>query len=265
MARPILTLTTDFGLRGSYVAEMKGTLLGLVPDVVFVDVCHTIAPQSLAEGAFVLERLAGAFPVGTVHLAIVDPGGRTSRGWVAAEAAGRWWLAPDNGLLSRVSRVQAPARVIALENQDTAHPWGASPFQGWEKVARAVAHLLREGVPLDLGSEVDPSRLVTLPDLDPVATPEGYQGRVQFVDSFGNLITNIHVECLNPASRWSTTLGESRLVGLVRGYEEAPPGAIVAMLGYTGYLEIAEVNGNAARTLGLGVGAAVTCLREVTA
>jgi S-adenosyl-L-methionine hydrolase (adenosine-forming) len=85
MQRPgILTLTTDFGNDGPYVAAMKGVVLGLAPGTQLVDVSHTIAPQNILEGAFVLGEIVGAYPEGTVHLVVVDPGVGTDRRLIAA-------------------------------------------------------------------------------------------------------------------------------------------------------------------------------------
>src|SRR4051794_28207918 len=100
----ILTLTTDFGPDGPYVAAMKGVVLGLAPGTQFVDVSHSIAPQNIMEGAFVLAGLADVFPRGTVHLAVVDPGVGTERGLVAVKVEGQWFVLPDNGLISGVLR-----------------------------------------------------------------------------------------------------------------------------------------------------------------
>src|SRR5438093_7489962 len=83
MTHPILTLTSDFGRDGPYVAAMKGVVLGLAPGTQLVDVSHGIAPQNVLEGAFVLAGIVEAFPPGTVHLAVVDPGVGTERRLVA--------------------------------------------------------------------------------------------------------------------------------------------------------------------------------------
>src|SRR5437868_11743498 len=100
MRRPgILTLTTDFGSHGPYVAAVKGVILGLVPGVHLVDVSHAIAPQNILEGAFVLSGIVEAFPPGTVHLAVIDPGVGTDRRLITARVGEQWFVVPDNGLL----------------------------------------------------------------------------------------------------------------------------------------------------------------------
>ena len=85
-----MTLTTDFGAHGPYVAAMKGVILGLAPGTQVVDVSHAIAPQCIAEGSFVLASIVEFFPAGTVHLAVVDPGVGTDRHLIAVEVGGHW-------------------------------------------------------------------------------------------------------------------------------------------------------------------------------
>src|SRR5271157_4729193 len=107
----IVTLTTDFGIGGPYVAAMKGVLLGLAPETQLVDVCHTISPQNILEGSFVLAGIVDVFPKGTVHLAVVDPGVGTERRLIAVSAADQWFVLPDNGLITGVARRQPTAGI----------------------------------------------------------------------------------------------------------------------------------------------------------
>src|SRR3954454_24063990 len=112
----ILTLTSDFGLDGPYVAAIKGVVLGLAPGTQLVDVSHSIAPQNILEGAFVLAGVLDAFPPGTEHLAVVDPGAGTDRRLLAARVAGQWFVLPDNGLLSGVLRARSPEGIREIPN-----------------------------------------------------------------------------------------------------------------------------------------------------
>src|SRR6516165_4008401 len=117
----IVTLTTDFGL-GPYVASMKGVLLGMAPGTQLVDVCHTISPQNILEGAFVLAGIVDAFPPGTVHLAVIDPGVGTDRRLIAVALADQWFVLPDNGLISGVVRGRTPAGIWEITNPAIARP-----------------------------------------------------------------------------------------------------------------------------------------------
>ena len=112
----ILTLTTDFGMGGPYVAALKGVLLDLAPGTQFVDVCHTISPQNILEGGFVLAGIVDVFPKGTVHLAVIDPGVGTERRLIAVSVADQWFVLPDNGLITGVARGRTPAGIWEITN-----------------------------------------------------------------------------------------------------------------------------------------------------
>src|SRR3954451_22196254 len=126
----ILTLTTDFGHAGPYVAAIKGVVLGLAPGTQIVDVSHTIAPQNILEGSFVLAGVVDAFPEGTVHLVVVDPGVGSDRRLIAVALKGQWFVLPDNGLLSGVARVQAPDGIWEIANPKIRRQKVAATFHG---------------------------------------------------------------------------------------------------------------------------------------
>src|SRR5262245_56517342 len=104
MPGPLITLLTDFGLASTYIAQLKGRLLRELPDARLVDLSHEIPPQDIAQAGRFLAECVAWYPRDTIHVAVVDPGVGTSRGLILARAAGQWFLAPDNGLLTRVLR-----------------------------------------------------------------------------------------------------------------------------------------------------------------
>ncbi|MEO6811822.1 MAG: SAM-dependent chlorinase/fluorinase [Isosphaeraceae bacterium] len=252
----ILTLTTDFGA-GPYVASVKGIILGLAPGTQLVDVSHTIAPQNILEGAFVLSGIVESFPPGTVHLAVVDPGVGTERRMVAVSVADQWFVAPDNGVLSAVVRGRTPASIRELTNPRVRRRVVSHTFHGRDIMAPAAAHLLRGDDPAILGPEL--KSLITLANFDPRVDETALVGEVLFRDAFGNLITNIHAELLAnaPPEHWTIEVAGTRVVGLHRTYGDQPPGSLVALSGSSGWIEIAVVNGDAARHLTAGPGTTV--------
>jgi S-adenosyl-L-methionine hydrolase (adenosine-forming) len=253
----IVTLTTDFGNVGSYVAAMKGILLGMAPGAVLVDVCHTVSPQNILEGAFVLSGIVEAFPAGTVHLAVIDPGVGTDRRLIAVSTAGQWFVLPDNGLITGVARGRAVDGIWVLTNPALRRPTVAPTFHGRDILAPAAAHLARGGDPAELGPVR--TRFITLRNFEPTADPNGFVGEIIFRDAFGNLITNIAAGRMEdvPAGNWTVEVGGMRIEGLVRTYGDRPTGTLISLIGSSGWLEIAVVNGDASEQLSAGPGSTV--------
>ncbi len=263
MPRPgILTLTTDFGADGPYVAALKGVVLGLAPDTRFVDVSHAVAPQNILEGAFLLSAIVDAFTVGTVHLAVVDPGVGTDRRVIAASVGDQWFVLPDNGLLSGLTRDRPPSGLWEITNPSLRRATVSPTFHGRDILAPAAAHLLNGGDPADLGPSRDGH--VTLPNFRPVAAPDGYLGEVIFRDAFGNLVTNIAADRLagHPADAWTVEVAGEVLTGLARTYGDHASGSLLALIGSTGWLEVAVVNGDAAEYLSAGTGTPVRVFKK---
>lgn len=253
----ILTLTSDFGLVGPYVAAMKGVVLGQVPDATLVDISHQIGPQNIVEGAFVLSGVVDVFPAGTIHLAVVDPAVGTPRRLVAAKMANQWFLAPDNGLLSNVARLHPPQVIHEIDNAELRRHPVSNTFHGRDILAPAAAHLLLGRPPEQLG----PQRhgLLLLTALEPRRDEGDILGEVVLRDSFGNLITNVPGTWLDdhPADRWDVEIVGHRVSGLSRTYAENDPGNLVALSGSQGYIEVSMVNGDASRYLDAGPGTTV--------
>ncbi len=253
----IMTLTTDFGGDGPYVAAMKGIVLGLAPGTPLVDVSHAIGPQNVLEGAFVLAAVVDAFPAGTVHLAVVDPGVGTDRRLIAVAMADQWFVLPDNGLISGVALGRTPSGIWEVANPSLRRSTVSATFHGRDVLAPAAVHLLKGGDPAELG----PARrsFVRLANFEPRADSLGFLAEVIFRDAFGNLITNLSVHHLASAGSpgWCIEVSGERICGLCRTYGDHPPGSLVALAGSAGWVEIAVVNGDAGRYLSAGPGTTV--------
>jgi S-adenosylmethionine hydrolase len=257
-ARPgILTLTTDFGYDGPYVAAIKGVVLSLAPGTQLVDVSHAISPQNILEGAFVLAGVVDVFPRGTVHLAVIDPGVGTERRLVAVATAGQWFVAPDNGLLGGVLHGRKADEIREISNPEIRRREVSNTFHGRDILAPAASHLLRGGSPEELGPLRD--RVITLANFEPRKDEWGLVGEVIFRDAFGNLITNVpdHRLASAPPHMWTIEVAGQKIEGLSRTYGEQPPGTLIALTGSTGWIEVAAVNGDAARRLTAGPGTTV--------
>lgn len=257
MGPGIVTLTTDFGLSAPYVAALKGVLLGLAPETQVVDVCHMISPQNILEGAFVLAGIVDSFPPSTVHLVVIDPGVGTDRRLIVVKLAEQWFVLPDNGLITGVAQRRELQGAWEISNPEIRRPEVSDTFHGRDILAPAAAHLLCGGDPEKLGPPI--CKFITLRNFDPTPDGPGYVGEVIFRDTFGNLVTNVNAAHLaaHAGEQWVAEVAGERIEGLSRTYGEKPTGALVCLVGSTGWVEIAVVNGDAARHLTAGAGTTV--------
>ncbi len=240
----IITLLTDFGTADSYVAELKGVLASSAGDAVVVDITHQIPRGDVAAASYVLGRAWRAFPKGTVHLAVVDPGVGTERRALAAQVAGHTFVAPDNGLLSEVFAA-ADARVVRL----VIPPDASRTFHGRDVFAPAAARLVRGTSLADLGAPA--TDLVHLPPRRVRTEGADLIGQVIHVDGFGTLITNLDGAAVKPGA--AVQIGRHS-VPLLGTFGDVPSGSPVAFVGSGGTVEIAVRDGRADAVLGVGRG-----------
>ena len=250
----IVTLLSDFGTVDGYVAELKGVLLRGAPGATLVDISHDLAPGDVVAAAHVLGRTWQAFPSGTVHLAVIDPGVGTRRRALAAEAGGHRFVAPDNGLLTRVLR-GSQGRVVALSVSADASP----TFHGRDLFAPAAARLARGEAVEALGREVsDP---VLLPPLRLERHGGDWVGEVVHVDRFGTLVTNL--PGVRVAEGATVRIGAYDLV-LRRTFADVATGDPVAFVGSGGTVEVAVRDARADDALGATRGVEVRATARST-
>ncbi|MEG5138223.1 MULTISPECIES: SAM hydrolase/SAM-dependent halogenase family protein [unclassified Microcoleus] len=254
----IITLLTDFGLSDVYVGVMKGTIAQINPQLKVIDITHQIPSQNIAAARFCLMAAFAYFPAETVHIAVVDPGVGSNRRAVAIKCANCFLVGPDNGLfsgvLSRESALAKPSKRIAAVELTNSQYWRipepSSTFHGRDIFAAVGAHLANE-VPLEeLGRAVSPASLVQLQIPNCAVTATGATGCVQYVDRFGNLITNIPNNCI-VSNNWSVIISNSCdpiRIPSGKTYSDSNPGDLIAIIGSDGWLEIA-VNGGSAQSV----------------
>jgi S-adenosylmethionine hydrolase len=244
----IISLITDFGLADTYVGQIKAVILGIDPALRIVDLAHTIPPQDVAEAAFQLATAWRAFPEGSVHLAVIDPGVGTPRRPIVFRHHGHYFVMPDNGLATLVLGNNQPDRLVVLDRPAIHRPVVSPTFHGRDIFA-PVAASLAAGRPLDeVGSVADFGSLIRL--AIPAVEREGARvwGPVVSIDHFGNCRTLIQPGDLPaPPNRVQVRCGPVVIRGIVPTYGSVPSGHTLALFGSHGGLEIAVRDGNAAR------------------
>lgn len=240
----VIALLTDFGTRDWYVAALKGVLLSRAPGARIVDITHEIPPQDIRSGAFILASAVPWFPRGTVFLAVVDPGVGSPRALLAAQADGRSFVGPDNGLLALSLARAHHRRVVRLTNPRYWLPAVSRTFHGRDIMAPVAAYLARGGRLDRLG----PACRAITPLPLPAVRRQGrrHQGAVIHIDAFGNLITNLPAGLL--AGRTAPGLWyRGRRVPVVSSYADGGPRQLIAVAGSTGLVELAIRERSAAR------------------
>ena len=254
----VVTLTTDFGLRDSYVAEMKGAILGIVRDVQLVDITHDVAAHDVTEAALALEAAVPYFPPGTIHVAVVDPGVGTARRGVVLESRGHRFVGPDNGLFTPF--VIDGARAFELRAPQYRLPDVSRTFHGRDVFGPAAGHLAR-GVAVEaFGPPI--AELVTLRWPAPSAVGGGLVGEVVHIDRFGNLVTSIPASAVSGNGGPFAVRVAAQWLPMVETYADLPRGRAGALVGSRSRLEVAVREGSAARLLGARRGTAVYLSRE---
>jgi S-adenosylmethionine hydrolase len=259
----IVTLTTDFGPNSPYVAAVKGVILSICPAATIVDVAHDIPPQDIRRAALVLDEATPWYPAGTIHLAVVDPGVGTDRAIVYARIGDHHYVAPDNGLLSRLAARTPPSKIIQLTAAEYWLPRVSNTFHGRDIMAPVAARLALGLDPDQLGPPLE--RLTALDWPEPRQGAARIDGYVIEIDTFGNLITNITSEMLAGRltdHRACIVCSIYETWGIYRTYGDQPNGTFIALIGSNGRLELALVGDNAARRLGITAGTTVTIAWE---
>jgi S-adenosylmethionine hydrolase len=264
--RPLITLTTDFGLNDHFVGTMKGVILSITPDAEIVDICHAVQAFDILDGALALAQAYSYFPSRTVHLVVVDPGVGSARRPILASSEKYNFVAPDNGVLSLMyaREERLSVRHITADHYFAQEP--SNTFHGRDIFAPVAAYLAKGVDQEKFGPEITDFVRFNAPK--PKATePNTLRGVVLKVDRFGNLITNITphdapalFKTEPPA--FKIIVGKKEVNSIRTNYAEGAPGEVFAILGSMGYLEIAANRAAAAQLTGAGKGTEVSVVLE---
>lgn len=267
----LVTLLTDFGLTDSYVATMKGVILGIAPGTQLVDISHAIAPQQVRQAAYVLYVSYPYFPTHAVHLVVVDPGVGSARRSIAVRTPVGTFVGPDNGVFSYVMYRERVEVVVDLSDSRYHSSSVSHTFHGRDIFAPAAAHLAA-GIPMtEMGPLVNDVVLLPCPRLELMGSD--LVGEVMHIDRFGNVITSVgrlewaqdelvlqaafgqvQESARFDAARVVVEVAGHRVASVRRTYAEVEAGMSLALVGSSGHLEVAVRDGSAAEAMDLHLG-----------
>jgi hypothetical protein len=262
--RPIITLTTDFGSNDHFVGVMKGVILDIVPEAQIVDICHSVQPFDVLDGALTISQAYSYFPTRTVHIVVVDPGVGTARRPILASSDKYHFVAPDNGVLSLVYARESRMHVRHITSDHYFLQPVSNTFHARDIFSPVAAYLAKEVDALKFGDEIQEYVKFSAPK--PKAVEENrLRGVVLKVDRFGNLITNITPQdapmlFAAGADGFKIVVGSREITELRSAYAEGAPGEVIGILGSMGFLEIAANRAAAAQLTGVGKGGEVSVI-----
>jgi S-adenosylmethionine hydrolase len=260
LARPIITLTTDYGTSDHLVGVLKGVILSINPEVNIIDITHRVLAHDVLDGALTIGQAYKFFPPKTIHLVVVDPGVGTPRRPVLVAGDQHYFVAPDNGVLSSVYDQTEALYVWNITSEHYFRNPVSNTFHGRDIFAPVAAWLSKSWQSSSFGDPISDFVRFALPK--PKTAGNIVKGAVLRVDHFGNLITNITAEDV-PAlvaadGKFTIRLGNGQVSKVVQTFAQGAQGEVVGIIGSSGFLEISVNKGNAARTLAAARGAEVS-------
>jgi len=259
VSSPIITLTTDYGTNDHLVGVLKGVILKIQPDAQIVDINHSVLPYDVLDGALSIGSAYRYFPGRTVHVVVVDPGVGTPRKPIIVAANNQYFVGPDNGVMSVIYARETDAIVRRVTAEHYFQRPISPTFHGRDIFAPVAAWLTKNWQLESFGETISDYAQFAVPK--PKAQTGGLKGAILRVDRFGNLMTNFTLEDLpepmrNPGAIQMTVAGKP-VKQFVETFAQGAANEPVAVLGSSGYIEIACNKGDAARTLGATRGAEV--------
>ena len=259
IGEPVMTLTTDFGLRDGHVGAMKGVIHSIAPAARLIDISHDIPPQDIQHGGFVVMTAYAFWPSNTVHLIVIDPGVGSERRAVAVETSQGTFVAPDNGVLSHVLARERVLHAVSLTNPRFWHHPVSPVFHGRDIFGPAAAHIVTGIDLMALGQPLVEEELTRIPVPMPERHTDGrITAHIQHIDTFGNCTTDLPGDWVRARNHWQVAVGGYVIDQIGRTFSDVPSGEVVALVDSTDFVAIAVRNGHAAETLGLEIGSVVT-------
>ncbi|WP_455368455.1 SAM hydrolase/SAM-dependent halogenase family protein [[Eubacterium] cellulosolvens] len=254
----IVGILSDFGLRDSYVAQMKAVILSRNPSTIIVDISHEIERHNVRQGMFVLASATPYFPSGTIFLAVVDPGVGGLRKSILLETERSKFIGPDNGLLALAAEKEGIINAYELDKSRYLTNKISSTFHGRDVFASAVGDIARGTNLSNIASKI--SEYVKPMITKPKIRSNQIYATALHIDYFGNIVTNISHEVLHKCriefgyKMKIQFKAVAKELDFCKTYSDVASGQLLATIGGHGYLELAINQGNAAEQIDLKTG-----------
>lgn len=264
---PIITLTTDFGLKDHFVGALKGHIYSELPEATIVDISHQVRPFHIQECAYLLKNAYRAFPEGTIHIVGVDSEKTPETTHLALQVDNQYFITADNGVISLITETVRPQKVFEIKLPNAPD----TPFPVLDVFVRVACHLARGGTLEVIGRPF--SNLRSIRELTPNVSNDGktIYGSVLYIDNYGNVVSNIHKSYFEAYRKGRNFRLEARNKKVTRIFgkysdivnfdlersQRSGPGDLLALFNSSGYIELAiyksdlSTVGGAATLLGL--------------
>lgn len=183
----IITLTTDFGIKDHFIANIKGAILTEIPEVNIVDISHQISPFNILEAAYIVQNSYISFPLGTIHIIGVDSELNPENKHLVVKFEGQYFICADNGIMSMACLNIEPEKIVEINIHDKL----ISNFSVLDVFVKVACHISRGGKLEVIGKGI--SKIKSVKNLTPFINESKNQiiGNVIYIDNYGNVITNI--------------------------------------------------------------------------
>jgi S-adenosylmethionine hydrolase len=260
LARPIITLTTDYGTSDHLVGVIKGVILTINPEVSIVDITHNVIAHDVLDGALTISQAYRYFPPKTIHMVVVDPSVGTQRRPILVAGDQHYFVAPDNGVLSAIYDQSESLFAWHITSEHYFRQPVSNTFHGRDIFAPVAGWLSKNWQTASFGELIEDFVRFSIPK--PKVNGNSIKCVVLKLDNFGNLITNLKGEetpaLVAPDAKFTIRAGNAEIKKLLPTFASGSAGEPFAIIGSGGYLELCVNKGNAARVLGIGRGAEVT-------
>ncbi|MCX7735282.1 MAG: SAM-dependent chlorinase/fluorinase [Candidatus Kapabacteria bacterium] len=266
----IIALLTDYGLKNNFVGVMKGVIKSISNDSEIIDITHSIIPQNIKQGAFVLMNSFQFFPEGTIFVCVVDPEVGSNRLAIGTFLNGKYFLAPNNGILSYVIKGIKVKNFYSLENTEYHLKSISSTFHGRDIFAPVAAHIANGKKLEEVGKKIPTSDVVIIPNPQCFLDVQGvWHGEVIEIDIFGNIITSLSFDTIIKEAKsspqtpiWVFESGNLKIKGLSNTFSDVKIGEPLIYIGSSGFIEVGIREGNAAKSYNIDIGQNVYFYKE---